>query len=52
VTTDRAETGARDVLLSTDTTDYQILSATPANLDLLSPPIPVGFTGTATSPHF
>jgi hypothetical protein len=52
VTTDRAEAGARDVLLSTDTTDYQTLPATPANLDLLTPPIPPGFTRTATSPHF
>jgi hypothetical protein len=52
VTTGRAEAGARGVLLSTDTTDYQILSATPANLDLLTPPIPPGFTRTATSPNF
>ncbi len=32
--------------------EYQILSATPANLDLLTPPIPAGFTRTASSPHF
>jgi hypothetical protein len=38
--------------LETDTTVYQILSATPSNLDLLSPPIPAGFTRTASSPHF
>jgi hypothetical protein len=42
----------QDVLLETDTTQYQILPATPANLGLLTPPIPPGFTRTATSPHF
>jgi hypothetical protein len=52
VTTTRAASGARDVLLETDTMDYQILPATPANLDLLKPPIPPGFTRTATSPNF
>jgi hypothetical protein len=52
VTTDQAQAGARDVLLSTDTTNYQILPATPATLDLLNPPIPAGFTRTATSPNF
>jgi hypothetical protein len=52
VTTTRAAAGARDVLLETDTLEYQILSATSANLDLLKPPIPSGFTRTATSPNF
>ena len=36
----------------TVTTDYEILPATPANLNLLTPPIPAGFTRTATSPRF
>ena len=36
----------------TITTDYQMLPATPANLNLLTPPIPAGFTRTATSPRF
>ncbi|HEY6311208.1 MAG TPA: hypothetical protein VIY52_10445 [Streptosporangiaceae bacterium] len=44
--------GPNHSLLGTDTTDYQILPATPANLDLLNPPIPAGFRQTATSPHF
>lgn len=52
VTTTRAAAGARDVLLEMDTMEYQILPATPANLDLLKPPIPPGFTRTATSPNF
>ena len=52
VTTTRAEAGGRDLLLTTETTSYHILSATPANLKLLSPPIPPGFTRVATSPHF
>jgi hypothetical protein len=38
--------------LQTVTTEYEILSATPANLNLLTPPIPAGFTRTATSPRF
>jgi hypothetical protein len=42
----------RDVPLETDTTQYQVLQATPANLDLLNPPIPPGFTRTASSPNF
>jgi hypothetical protein len=42
----------RDVVLATTTTQCQILPATPANLALLSPPIPAGFTRTPTSPHF
>jgi hypothetical protein len=50
VTTTRAP--RQDVLLETDTTQYQVLPATPANLALLTPPIPPGFTRTATSPHF
>lgn len=50
VTTMRA--GLHDALLQTDTTLYQILPVTPANLDLLNPPIPAGFTRTAQSPHF
>ena len=36
----------------TVTTDYQILPFTPANLNLLTPPVPAGFTRTAKSPHF
>jgi hypothetical protein len=36
----------------TVTTEYEILPATPANLNLLTPPIPAGFTRTATSPRF
>jgi hypothetical protein len=52
VTTTRAAAGARGLLLETDTIEYQILPATPANLDLLKPPIPPGFTRTATSPSF
>lgn len=35
----------------TSTAQYQILAATPANLGLLTPPIPAGFTHTAT-PHY
>jgi len=41
-----------DLLITAATTEYHILPATPANLDLLSPPIPAGFTRTASSPHF
>jgi hypothetical protein len=44
--------GLHNMLLETDTTQYQILPATQANLDLLEPPIPAGFTRAATSPHF
>jgi hypothetical protein len=44
--------GSANRLLETDTTDYQILPATPANLDLLTPPIPAGFRQTAASPNF
>jgi hypothetical protein len=40
------------MLIESYTTQYQILPATPGNLDLLTPPIPPGFTRTATSPHF
>jgi len=50
VTTIRA--GLHDMLVETDTTEYQILPATQANLDLLTPPIPDGFSRTAKSPHF
>ncbi len=49
VSTTRA--APHDLLLEADTMEYQILSATPANLDLLAPPIPAGFTRTASSPH-
>jgi hypothetical protein len=42
----------RRLALSTDTTQYHILPATPANLALLTPPIPAGFTRTAHSSHF
>jgi hypothetical protein len=38
----------REETLQTQTTDFRILAATPANLRLLSPPIPPGFTRTAT----
>jgi hypothetical protein len=48
----QTQTAQRGMLLETDTTVYQILPATPANLGLLRPPIPAGFTRTATSPHF
>jgi hypothetical protein len=41
-----------NAVLETDTTHYQILPATPANLSLLTPPIPAGFTRTAKSPNF
>jgi hypothetical protein len=39
-------------LIETDTTDFRLLPATRANLRLLTPPIPAGFTRTARSPHF
>jgi hypothetical protein len=38
--------------LDSDSVQYRILPATPANLALLTPPIPPGFTRTPTSPHF
>jgi hypothetical protein len=38
--------------LESDSVQYRILPATPANLALLTPPIPPGFTRTPTSPHF
>jgi hypothetical protein len=38
--------------LFTDTANYRVLAATPASLGLLTPPIPAGFTRTATSPHY
>jgi hypothetical protein len=41
-----------DTPLQTATTQYQILPATPANLNLLTPPIPPGFTRTPRSPNF
>lgn len=44
--------GPANRLLEADTTDYQILPATPANLDLLTPLIPPGFRQTAASPGF
>jgi hypothetical protein len=44
--------GPEDTLLNTDTMRFQVLPATPAFLSLLTPPIPAGFTRTATSPHF
>ncbi|HYZ53300.1 MAG TPA: hypothetical protein VE733_07310 [Streptosporangiaceae bacterium] len=50
VATTRA--GLHDMLLWTDTTEYHMLSATSANLGLLTPPIPTGFTRIARSPHF
>ncbi len=45
-------TPLRATPIETDTMQYQILPATPANLALLTPPIPPGFTRTPTSPHF
>lgn len=50
VSTTRAPRGGAP--LEADTVQYQVLPATPANLALLSPPIPPGFTRTATSPYF
>jgi hypothetical protein len=41
-----------DAVLQSDTMRYQVLPATPANLDLLTPPIPAGFTRTAASSCF
>ena len=38
--------------LFTDTANYRVLAPTTANLALLAPPIPAGFTRTATSPHY
>ena len=43
--------GHRQALFA-DTASYRILAATTASLDLLNPPIPAGFTRTATSPHY
>jgi hypothetical protein len=40
------------IAVLTVTANYRILAATPANLGLLNPPIPRGFTRTATSPHY
>jgi hypothetical protein len=51
VATTRAA-GVPQGALVTDTTAYEILQPTPASLDLLTPPIPAGFTRTATSPNF
>jgi hypothetical protein len=44
-------TGNREQTIHTDTTQYQILAATPANLHLLTPPIPPGFTRVPGSPN-
>lgn len=44
--------GPDDQLLEANTTDYQVLPATPANLALLTPPIPAGFTRIPKSPRF
>ena len=44
--------GPGNALRETDTTRYQILPATPANLNLLTPPIPADFTQVPSSPHF
>jgi hypothetical protein len=38
--------------LFTDTASYRVLVATSASLALLNPPIPAGFTRTATSPYY
>jgi hypothetical protein len=43
---------AHRLAILTVTANYRILAATPANLGLLNPPIPRGFTRTATSPHY
>jgi hypothetical protein len=45
-------TGLPDGLLTTATTEYRILPATRANLSLLAPPIPPGFTRVPKSPNF
>jgi len=40
--------GPGKMITTTDETDYELLPATPANLALLTTPIPAGFTRTAT----
>lgn len=40
------------LVFSSETQNFQIIPATPANLDQLTPPIPAGFTRTAHTPHF
>lgn len=52
ITTQWAGPSGHRQALFADTANYRILAATPANLDLLTPPIPPGFTRTATSPHY
>jgi hypothetical protein len=52
VTTQWAGPSRHHLAILTVAADYRILTATPANLGLLNPPIPAGFTRTATSPHY
>jgi hypothetical protein len=52
ITTQWAGPSGHRRALFTDTANYRILAATTANLALLTPPIPAGFTRTATSPHY
>jgi hypothetical protein len=44
--------GGHDKLMQSGSTQYQVLPATPANLALLNPPIPPGFTRVPRSPNF
>jgi hypothetical protein len=44
--------GGHDVMMNTWAAQYQLLPATPANLNLLNPPIPAGFHRVPRSPNF
>jgi hypothetical protein len=52
ITTQSAGPSGHHHALFTDTANYRVLAPTSANLALLTPPIPAGFTRTATSPHY
>jgi hypothetical protein len=52
ITTQWAGPSGHRRALFTDTANYRVLEPTRANLALLTPPIPVGFTRTTTSPHY
>jgi len=52
ITTQWAGPSGHRRALFTDTANYRVLAATSANLALLTPPIPAGFTRTATSPYY